>query len=422
MFSGFKSDFSKNIFALIKGTTLSQAIPIMISPVLTRLFTPSEFGYYSLYISIVAFLTILSTARYEFAIVLPKDGKKAINILALSIMIATTVSLFVFVLLLFFKDEFLNFLDAKYLANVIYLLPISLFLAGVIQSLNLWFNRKKYFSHMAKAQIYQSLTIASSQLSFGFFQLTNGLIYGNLLGRFFALFVYLKKFLQKDVRYLVFVNKQMMISLMKRYKDFPLINSWHALSDVARTSGVVFLISLFFGSTVLGFFTLSIKVLQVPISVIGSALGQVLYQKFSQLNNSDRSLYLYVKSIVIKLSLLSCVLFFVLYFVAPYIFGLIFSKEWEEVGVYVQILIPYLFINFILSPISAIPIILEKQKEYFYISLFINLSLPFFIYLSYKNGFDILKTLYVYSYAGFLSYTCVLFWILYILKKKEAKV
>ena len=66
------------------GTGLAQAIPIAISPILTRLYTPEEFGIFALYIAITAILTILVTGRYELAIMLPKEDEDAVNILSIS--------------------------------------------------------------------------------------------------------------------------------------------------------------------------------------------------------------------------------------------------------------------------------------------------------------------------------------------------
>ena len=78
-----KSEFSKNVVTLMTGTTIAQAIPIAISPILTRIYSPEDFGMFALYFSILALVGVIATARYEIAIVLPKDDEEAIKILAL---------------------------------------------------------------------------------------------------------------------------------------------------------------------------------------------------------------------------------------------------------------------------------------------------------------------------------------------------
>ena len=78
------SKFSKNSLLLIGGTAISQLIPIGISPLLTRIYTPKEFGVLALFVSIAKIISVFSTGRYEPAIVLPKKDKEALNLMAIS--------------------------------------------------------------------------------------------------------------------------------------------------------------------------------------------------------------------------------------------------------------------------------------------------------------------------------------------------
>ena len=72
-----KSEFGRNVLTLMTGTTIAQAIPIAISPILTRIYTPEDFGVFALYISISTIFAVIVTGRYELAIMLPKKNKDA---------------------------------------------------------------------------------------------------------------------------------------------------------------------------------------------------------------------------------------------------------------------------------------------------------------------------------------------------------
>ena len=76
-----KSEFSKNSIALLGGTVFSQLIPIGLSPVLTRLFSPTEFGVLALFVSISKIISVFITGRYEPAIVLPKEDRDGVNLM-----------------------------------------------------------------------------------------------------------------------------------------------------------------------------------------------------------------------------------------------------------------------------------------------------------------------------------------------------
>ncbi len=403
-----KSEFSRNVLTLMTGTTIAQAIPIAISPILTRIYAPEDFGIFSLYIGIVNFIAIVATARYEMAIVLPKSEKEAINILALSILITISIVFVITLIILFFKESILTTLNANSLGNIIYLVPLSILLAGLAQSFNYWSNRKEYFKNMSNAQISQSISIGISQPLLKYVGINSGLILGNIVGRFVSVFVLIHKFIKNDTTSIQYVKKEVMLEQMIKYKDFPLVNSLHAFIDIVRNSGSVMLISSFFGTTILGFYSLSLRVLQVPIGIIGSALGQVLYKKFSSLHNDNQALYPYVKVVMIKLVLIALPTFGILFFIAPDLFAFVFGEKWRVAGEYSQILIPYLFMNFLISSISSIPIIFNKQKEIFYISLFGNIIYILIIILLHNFGIEIVITFL--SVFMLIYYLCVLYW------------
>ena len=411
------SEFSRNVLTLMTGTTIAQAIPIAISPILTRIYTPEDFGVFALYIGIVNFIAIVATARYEMAIVLPKSEKEAINILALSILITIIIVFIITVIIIFFKEYILSALNANTLGNLLYLVPLSIFLSGLAQSFNYWSNRKEYFKNISNAQISQSISVGIFQPLFKFIGINSGLILGNIVGRFVSVFVLMNKFFKNDTTLLQYVKKEVIIEQMIKYKDFPLINSLHAFSDIARNSGSVMLISSFFGTTVLGFYSLSLRVLQVPIGIIGSALGQVLYKKFTTLHNDGKNLYPYVKNVVMKLFLIAVPSFGLLFFIAPELFAFVFGEKWRVAGEYSRLLIPYLFINFLISPISQIPIILKKQKDFFYINLVGNLGMPAFFIVGSLLKYSFPTILLLVSLFLFIFYIYLLIWIKGILKE-----
>ena len=87
-----KSEFSKNVLTLMTGTTIAQAIPIAISPILTRIYTPEDFGVLALFVAITSIFGSIANGRYELAIMLPKKDENAINIFALGLIITFSMS------------------------------------------------------------------------------------------------------------------------------------------------------------------------------------------------------------------------------------------------------------------------------------------------------------------------------------------
>ena len=87
-----KSEFSRNVLTLMTGTTIAQAIPIAISPILTRLYTPEDFGVVGLFGAISGIFGAIATGKYELAIMLPKKDEDAINIFALGFILTSLIS------------------------------------------------------------------------------------------------------------------------------------------------------------------------------------------------------------------------------------------------------------------------------------------------------------------------------------------
>ena len=215
-----KSEFSRNVLTLMTGTTIAQAIPIAISPILTRIYTPEDFGVFALFIAITAIFSSIANGRYELAIMLPKKEEDAINIFALGFIITSAISFFLLVLVLIFQNDFVELLQNKSIGIWLYFVPITVFFTGLFNILNHFNNRKKYYKDIANATILKSIVLAIVQLLIGFMkQGVAGLISGQIISQFFANTKLLKNII-KDKILISKISKVKMIALAKRYRDF----------------------------------------------------------------------------------------------------------------------------------------------------------------------------------------------------------
>src|SRR2546425_10423373 len=105
-----KSEFIRHILTLITGTTIAQAIPLVVTPILTRIYSPQDFGLFALYMSIIAILGVVATGRYELAIMLPEKDEDAINVVYISFIITLATSLITLIVFWFFNTEFTSIL------------------------------------------------------------------------------------------------------------------------------------------------------------------------------------------------------------------------------------------------------------------------------------------------------------------------
>ncbi len=175
-----KSEFIKNVFTLMSGITVAQVIPLFLMPVLSRLYSPEDFGLLALFTSISSILFTLVCFRYDMAIMLPKNGHKSIQVVSLCISIAFIFSISIFILVCFFSDSITSLLGNKNIKPWLYALPFSVFMLGMVRVLTLWFNRQKNYKTMTYAKVLQHGGSTGAQVLSN--SLWGGLIFGYIFG------------------------------------------------------------------------------------------------------------------------------------------------------------------------------------------------------------------------------------------------
>jgi O-antigen/teichoic acid export membrane protein len=407
-----ESEFARNVLTLMTGNTIAQAIPIGISPILTRLYAPEEFGVWALYLAITAFIGVIASGRYELAVMLPEQDKEAVNILCLSVVIAFAASMLSLLIIVLFKDGIIELLNNQQISPWLYFVPLSIFLTGLYQALTQWTTRKKQFKSLVYANVGQSSSTAIVSLSMGFWRFgASGLVLGSLSGQIIATLRLGVAFLRRNNRWKNHISKDQMIEQAKRYQNFPKINSLHALGDMIQSSGVSFLISSFFGGAILGFYSHTLRILKAPSSLIGNSTAQVFYQRASEIYSIGGDLQPLVKKTMLHLTVIALPIFIFVAFTGPTIFAFIFGEQWRIAGEYAQILSPWIFMNFVVSPVSQLPIIVDKQKEIFYISLIGNLLILFSIFYGGYVVKDVKMGFYLLSFLQVMYLGGVILWM-----------
>jgi len=411
-----KSEFSRNVLTLMTGTTIAQAIPIAISPILTRIYTPEDFGVFALYMSIASIMSVIATGRYELAIMLPRKDEDAINIVALSIMISFFVSFISLIIVFIFNAQITNLLGNPEISNWLYFIPITVLLTGIYQSFNYWSNRKKQYKRLATSRVIQSSTTATTNLSMGFNGFgSSGLILGGVLGQGVATGVIGKLVWKEDSYRLKEVKKLKIFALIKKHKKLPIYNLPNALIDGFRLSGISILIAKFFTTATLGQFSLAWKMVQTPMFLIGGSLSQVFFQKVSSSKKSD--LYRIVIKFIIKASIVATPIFLFIYLFAVDIFIFVFGENWKLAGEAASVMTPWLFLNFMSSPMANIFIVLNKQEVVLVVSV-IYMILPISL-LFFLNTLGFIEVLSIITIA--MSIVLVFFILLALIYTKKEK-
>jgi len=418
-FKVYKDDYFRNIFLLITGTALAQFIPILFSPIISRLYSPSDFGVLALFTSFVTLFTQLGTGMYESAILLPKENKDAMSIVVICFLITICLSILTLILFHFLHEYITSWTGIRQLGLWLYLVPVLVFLSSTYNTLNNWNNRLKNFSFLAKNKIIQATSTVLTKIIMGLYDTkAGGLILSTILGQSLAVFLLGSKrsnFNSEDFR-------QIKIASLKKnardYSDFPKFVLPQGFIDGLRESAISILIIKFYGEIILGLFAFTISILNKPLQVIGNSISQVFYQKAAELYNTDKRMISSITQKTIRpLIYMSLAIFIILVLTGPKLFSFTFGNDWKDAGMYAIYMSPWILLKLITSPITAIPAIYSKQKKFLYFGIVNNFSIPLALFLGGIFSLNFRLTLVIMTLTGMINLLSQQIWITSLTKK-----
>jgi len=357
-----KSEFGKNVATLFSGTALAQFVPLIVMPILTRLYTPSDYGVLAVFVAITAIIATISTLRYDIAILLPSEDVKAMTIALLSIFCVLMTSIFSLIILCASHKNIISLIKSPEMNLWVYAIPLSIFFIGCNNVLTCWLNRHKQFRKLAINRVTVAVVAAAATLTFGFYGFSySGLILGSLIGQFttmIMLMIWTWRDMINGFRNFKWISIR---QRSKEYKKFPLFSLPADWVNSFSQQLPVLALGRFFGQGVVGHFSFSQKILGMPLSL----LSQSILDVFKQRASSDYSKYGNCRHIFDKtaktLTALSIVPLAIIFFFAPLIFKIVFGNEWEQAGQYTRYLAPLYFFRFIASPLSYVFYVTNRQ-------------------------------------------------------------
>lgn len=403
-----KSEFSRDVLTLMTGSTIAQAIPIAITPILTRLYMPEDFGVLALFVAVTAILGSIANGCYEFAIMLPEQDEDSINIAALGLLIALCFSAALLILAVFFNTQITNLLGNQGISFWLYFMPFVVLMTGLYNVLNYLNTRKKFYKDISNSSVYRATVGAGVQIFIGLLKSgAAGLITGQIFSQLVA---NLQLMLNVKREYIIIRPRLEKLKLLGiRYKDFFIYSTIGKLSNVSAHYAMNILISAIYNVTSLGYFYLGQRVLIIPSRVVGSSISQVFYQAATEEMQEKGSATQVYKQTILKLSIFSIVFFFPAYFFIEDIFAFIFGNDWEVSGKIAVLLLPLIATQFIASTLSPVFNVFEKQKLLLYWQVLLLMVSIAIIFVSSWMSLPFLDFIRIYSWLISFMYVLYVF-------------
>lgn len=391
----FKSDFVKNVLVLLTGTGIGQLIPILLSPILTRIYTPVDFGVFGLYLAYASVLSVFANGRYDFSIIEPKFEKTAKILMYISIYLTIIFSFFLLILIIILPFIGVKIIDFLKIGKWSYFLPVSVFSISMNSIFSFWLNRKKMYRAMSLNRVINSGFISGISFFLGANKfLTGGLIIGHICGQFFAVMLLKNKILTFSRFKNIKISK--MKSIMYSYIQYPKFLLPATLASEISINVPIILITTLFSSSITGFFSFATRIVSLPISFIGNAIGEVYRQEASEeyiINGNCKKLYL---KTLYKLFYVSIIPFFVLFSFGEFLFGFLFGPNWTEAGKIAEYLSFLIFFQFLSTPMAFTIVFNKSQKSDMILQFFRAIFSILSILIGYKMN-DYLLSVLLYT-------------------------
>lgn len=373
---------ARDVATLTVGTIIAQGITLAVTPLLTRLYTPSDFGLLAVFIAVATVGATLVTLRYETSILVPKETTESANLVLLSLVLGVGLSATLAIMSALLPTELQ---EKAGLGSLGHWLPIAFLTAATISTLIIaqtWLNRQKKYVEMAWLRVLQSVTIAGLAIVLGLIQTENGLLFAQIGASTFICFaaIWLSRSAAK------FWEKKQLKSTAAIHRSAPVYILPTALLDVVTLQLPVLLIAIWYSESMAGQFSMAWRILMLPMALVGGAIGQVFLQKFASPQKTAEERRLMLKRTWGYLGILGIPAMLIIYTFGESIFKYILGSEWAEAGVIAAILTPMALMQFISSPTSGAYIILGLQKYSLIFGISVLIYRPICIYYGFINN------------------------------------
>jgi O-antigen/teichoic acid export membrane protein len=350
--------FVRAVLVLVSGTALAHGLTAAALPVVSRLYSPADFGVLAVFSSLLSIIAVAACLRFELAIPLPEADEDALQLLAVSLMCCLSLSLLIALAVALAPDWIARQLGQPGLAKHLWLLPAGVLLAGAYSALQFWHVRHKHFTLLARTRVAQSAGSGVTQIGLGWGGIGPlGLLLGYMMNTSIA-FLALGG---QPLRAAPGISGRRMRALAFEYRRFPQYSSFEALANSASIQLPIIMIAALATASEAGYLMMAMYVAQAPMSLIGTAVSQVYLSRAPEELRAGR-LGPFTAEILSGLFKAGVGPLLAIGILSPALFGLVFGGGWERAGWLVAWMTPWFVLQFLAVPVSMALAVTGHQR------------------------------------------------------------
>lgn len=359
MFNKFKNKLTenkKNIFKLSSGTIFGQGIYLVTLPLITRIFGAEIIGILTFLIAIAAIIRSISDLGLTNSLMIGNQKN-----LILTYRVISTINLLLSILSALLISIYLNKIH-EYDINIIFLFITILIIIYTDQQIQVsytWLNRMKHYNILMYNPIIKNGIFCVGSIIFGILGMKlNGYLIAYILGQVITL-IHMKRNLPKYSYTFKIKDFKQSIKDNKRFVIYQLPTN--ILSNLKNQLPTILIQSLW-GPQILGYYSITVKVLQVPSSLLANAIGRVFFQTVSNMKRQGEDIAQYVLNNMLKGIKLAIIPMILLISFGEIGAVILLGADWSIVGDFIKILALMYFFIFLMNTVQGLAITLEKQN------------------------------------------------------------
>ena len=404
---------------LVSGNILAQVIALAAYFVLTRIYSPDDYGLFNIFYSYIEVLIILSTCKYELAVVVADDDREAAAVSRFALRLNTLFSLglLTITLVLWLTGALPG--NFNQLGWMVLLIPPMVFFCGTSRIYSFLYNRFHRYSQIAISDNVNAGAGALLKILLGWLGLSqSGLPVGTVLGQAASNLNYRLRLRSLALPSTTMADNK---AAARKHRNFPF---YVATKDFVSTfsSNLPFLwLALYFDRAEVGLFGLALTFTLQPVNLISTAFERVLYTRTAEAVHARQPIAPMLRRFLLPLAAMATVACVAAWFVAEPVFAFCFGERWQGCGPYVQALLPWVLTGFISACMLFIPNVFSTQRTEFFFYI-VMLVLRVAAIITGIGAANFLLAIRLFAAASATVYVALAIWYLWQVRRYDATV
>ncbi|TVR95935.1 MAG: hypothetical protein EA406_13110 [Rhodospirillales bacterium] len=371
LFGGPIENILRGMATLAMGSVVAKAISLAAMPILTRLYTPADFGVLSVFTAVVSILVPVLSLTYLVALPIPRSERLAINMFALACSINILMSAIVLVLIWSVGPTILTIVSMESMIPYWWVVFIGVVCASYSQIIRMWATRRRAYRALSKVEVVQTLSGSIVKLILGVLAVQPlGLVIGGIVSQSGGIVTLTRVFYQDLKICLPYVTMRRMLSCASVFRGFPYFRLPSQLLLVISSKALIMFVAVVFDAEITGQVGLALMAVAFPMIILGDAISRPYYAEIAKLGRgAAHQVRIMTIAIIKRMLLLGAAPAIILMVSGPEIFAVVFGSQWILAGQVASILSIYIVCAFISAPITSALNIFGKQHIFLQLNI-----------------------------------------------------